>query len=271
MITEIVLIIVIGTSFWVAYDAKANEITVNDNPYSINNGALAWFLSCIFIWIAGFPYYLVRRSTILRERAISAMIEIEAAKPFEKEEMSMVTADDLKELKELLDQGIVSQEEFDAKKAEYLNSAFIATKANSPAQRSISTITPKSKTGDQQTPFEFIFTLALIIFPLIGGIFLISHFYYEPIAKSPIFSVFGLNEMVTKTEYAQIYTGMSYQEVVKVIGHGGEEMSRNEIDGLGFMPPLSTIMYQWVNKSGSNMNAIFQNDKLVQKAQFGLQ
>ena len=29
-------------------------------------------------------------------------------------------------------------------------------------------------------------------------------------------------------------------------------------------------MYMWQNSDGSNMNAMFQNDKLVNKAQFGL-
>lgn len=36
------------------------------------------------------------------------------------------------------------------------------------------------------------------------------------------------------------------------------------------MASIETVMYQWVNRNGSNMNAMFQNNKLVQKAQFGL-
>ncbi len=36
------------------------------------------------------------------------------------------------------------------------------------------------------------------------------------------------------------------------------------------MPGIKTVMHQWMNSDGSNMNAMFQNDKLVQKAQFGL-
>ncbi|SIT08062.1 DUF3862 domain-containing protein [Kroppenstedtia eburnea] len=69
---------------------------------------------------------------------------------------------------------------------------------------------------------------------------------------------------VTKAEYDQIKNGMSYQEVVNIIGFEGEENSQNEIGG------TKTIMYTWMNPDGSNMNAMFQNDKLVQKAQFGL-
>lgn len=69
---------------------------------------------------------------------------------------------------------------------------------------------------------------------------------------------------VTKAEYDQIKNGMSYKEVVSIIGFEGEENSQNEIAG------TKTIMYTWMNDNGSNMNAMFQNDKLIQKAQFGL-
>lgn len=78
-------------------------------------------------------------------------------------------------------------------------------------------------------------------------------------------------QIVTFDEYKQIKNGMSYNNVVSVIGAEGEEMSRNKMDGVpGVMASIETIMYQWVNKNGSNMNAMFQNDKLMQKAQFGL-
>ncbi len=78
-------------------------------------------------------------------------------------------------------------------------------------------------------------------------------------------------EVVTYTKYERIQNGMSYKEVVAIIGVEGREMSRNKMDGApGVMESLVTVMYGWQNQGGSNMNAIFQNDKLVQKAQFGL-
>ena len=78
-------------------------------------------------------------------------------------------------------------------------------------------------------------------------------------------------QIVTFDEYQRIENGMSYKQVVGIIGAEGEEMSRNKIDGVpGVMESIETVMYQWVNSNGSNMNAIFQNDKLKQKAQFGL-
>jgi len=76
---------------------------------------------------------------------------------------------------------------------------------------------------------------------------------------------------VTFSQYNQIQTGMTYEQVVSIIGKHGEEMSQNRMEGVpGVMPSITTIMYQWVNENGSNMNAIFQNNALIQKAQFGL-
>ena len=75
---------------------------------------------------------------------------------------------------------------------------------------------------------------------------------------------------VSKSEYDRIEHGMSYPQVVRVIGSPGEQMSSNQIDGQGVIPDIRTEMYMWQNGNGSNMNAIFQNDKLIQKAQFGL-
>jgi hypothetical protein len=71
-------------------------------------------------------------------------------------------------------------------------------------------------------------------------------------------------QFVTFEKYQKIENGMTYEQVKQIIGHEGEELSQNEIAG------IKTIMYQWVNKNGSNMNAMFQNDAVVQKSQFGL-
>ena len=78
----------------------------------------------------------------------------------------------------------------------------------------------------------------------------------EPIGAPP--------PVVTKYEYNQIVEGMSYSDVVRIIGAPGEELSRSDMAG------ISTVMYSWANSGGSNMNAMFQNDKLVSRAQFGL-
>ena len=64
----IISLIVIGTSIWVAYDSNANKVAIDKKPYSLNNGAFAWLISCILLWLAIFPYYLVKRSKVVQQK-----------------------------------------------------------------------------------------------------------------------------------------------------------------------------------------------------------
>jgi hypothetical protein len=78
-------------------------------------------------------------------------------------------------------------------------------------------------------------------------------------------------QSITYAKYQQIRDGMTYQEVVQILGMEGQELSRNTIKRVpGVMEAVETVMYQWANPDGSNMNAMFQNNKINQKAQFGL-
>lgn len=76
----------------------------------------------------------------------------------------------------------------------------------------------------------------------------------EPVKKSG----------VTMENFNKIKTGMRYADVVEILGQEGEVISESEVAG------INTIMYQWSGGMLSNMNAMFQNGKLVNKAQFGL-
>jgi len=69
---------------------------------------------------------------------------------------------------------------------------------------------------------------------------------------------------ITANEYAGLYDGMSYSQAVAVIGEPGEETSRTDMAG------YVTVAYSWKNYDGSNAIVMFQNNKLVSKAQFGL-
>lgn len=70
---------------------------------------------------------------------------------------------------------------------------------------------------------------------------------------------------VTKAHYDALASGMTYDQAVSVLGCAGEEMSNTDIGG------MKTVMLMWSgNSMGGNMNAMFQDDKLVSKAQFGL-
>lgn len=67
------------------------------------------------------------------------------------------------------------------------------------------------------------------------------------------------------TNYSRLKNGMTYAQVVQILGKEGTELSRNEVAG------FETVMYQWKGDGWvSNMNAMFQNDKMMSKAQFGL-
>ncbi len=89
-------------------------------------------------------------------------------------------------------------------------------------------------------------------------------------AKSSGWTMFA-NGSLTKAKYDKIKEGMSYAEVKGIIGEDGEEMASSKMDGVsGVVPSISTKMYVWKNSNGSNMNAMFQNGRMIQKAQFGL-
>jgi hypothetical protein len=66
--------------------------------------------------------------------------------------------------------------------------------------------------------------------------------------------------------YLSLREGMTYAQAVSALGSSGQEISRSNLAG------FTTVMYQWTvdDGSGANMNAMFQNDRLVTKAQFGL-
>lgn len=87
----------------------------------------------------------------------------------------------------------------------------------------------------------------------------------QPAARSSsLSSLFSSPAVVTKSEYDQLENGISYEQARSIIGEPGEELSRSDIAG------IITVMYAWKNANGSNMNAMFQNGRMISKAQFGL-
>ena len=69
---------------------------------------------------------------------------------------------------------------------------------------------------------------------------------------------------ITRAMYAEIQTGMSCDQVRKITGRDGVELSRNEFGD------VETVMLSWENGGGGNMQIVFQNDRVVSKSQFGL-
>jgi len=72
---------------------------------------------------------------------------------------------------------------------------------------------------------------------------------------------------VTKAAFLRLQTGMSYAQAVSILGSDGDEEVHSEMAG------VVTVSYRWKGEGtiGANMSAMFQNDKLVTKAQFGLE
>lgn len=74
---------------------------------------------------------------------------------------------------------------------------------------------------------------------------------------------------ISKDEFDSISTGMTYDEVVEVIGSEGEVLSEVDLD-IG--EQYKTIMYMWKGEGslGANANITFQDGKVTAKAQIGL-
>lgn len=71
---------------------------------------------------------------------------------------------------------------------------------------------------------------------------------------------------VSLDQFNQLQEGMTYQEVIAILGSPGELQSSQEMAG------YKTVMYMWKGNSlMGNMNAIFQNEKMIQRSQFALQ
>lgn len=74
---------------------------------------------------------------------------------------------------------------------------------------------------------------------------------------------------ITLEEFEAVKTGMSYDEVVAIIG--GDGIASSEVD-LGVGNEYKTAMYIWDGEGslGANANITFQGGKVVSKAQIGL-
>ena len=70
----------------------------------------------------------------------------------------------------------------------------------------------------------------------------------------------------TKAAFDSIQMGMTYEEVVGLVGEPTETSSDSEI------ADIRTTMYTWQVKDslGANFNVMIQNGQVVNKAQFGL-
>lgn len=70
----------------------------------------------------------------------------------------------------------------------------------------------------------------------------------------------------SKAAFDNLQSGMSVREAEQIIGCAGELLSETDMAG------YRTVMLMWTGSGGfgANMNAMFQNDAMISKSQFGL-
>jgi hypothetical protein len=59
-------LIVIGTSIWVFFDANKIGVKKGQLKGVCNMGPGGWLITCLFLWIIGFPVYLIKRPELKR-------------------------------------------------------------------------------------------------------------------------------------------------------------------------------------------------------------
>lgn len=62
----LLLLIIIGTSIWVYFDAKSIGVKKGQIEGIANMGPVGWFFVCLLLWIIGFPVYLAKRGEFKR-------------------------------------------------------------------------------------------------------------------------------------------------------------------------------------------------------------
>lgn len=75
---------------------------------------------------------------------------------------------------------------------------------------------------------------------------------------------------ISMTEFVAISTGMTYEEVVDIIGSEGELLSEVNL-GTGEQYKTSVYMWKGEGSLGANANITFQGGTVIAKAQIGLE
>ncbi len=100
----VIVLVVIGTSFWVLFDAKSIGVKKGQIKGIANMGPWGWFFVCLFLWIIGFPIYLAKRGEF--KRINSSQLS----------EIGNDSLSKLEKLAEMKDKGIITEEEFSTQK-----------------------------------------------------------------------------------------------------------------------------------------------------------
>ena len=114
-------IIVVVSAIWVLIDAKNIGVKKGLVSGLGNMGPWGWFFGTLLLWIIGFPMYLYYRNDF--KRAVAAEANADGPKAiFEPNPNSSNSdaIDNIEKLAALRDRGVITEQEFEAKKKQLL-------------------------------------------------------------------------------------------------------------------------------------------------------
>lgn len=111
--------------------------------------------------------------------------------------------------------------------------------------------------------------ITALVLTLVLGVSLCGCDNLNGLLKGTDADIINSEASISLEEFNKIETGMTYQEVCKIIG--GEGTLSSSVD-MGVGSEYKTEIYQWSGEGaiGANANVTFQGGVVVSKAQFGL-
>ena len=116
----VILVAFVGSVFWAYFDAKARlKEGVKVDPFS----PIGWFWACFLLWIVFFPMYLIKRSsnTTSVKPTLTRIVE-QVSEPLRQNQNTMPAsiADELRKFADLKEQGLITQDEYEAQRKKLL-------------------------------------------------------------------------------------------------------------------------------------------------------
>lgn len=112
--TQLIFLVVVGTSIWVFFDAKSIGVKRGQIKGIADMNPFGWLLSCLLLWIVAFPIYLSKRNEFKR---ISQQPQ---AKDDHSSQNSISALEQIEKLAAMKEAGIITEAEFLAKKKSLL-------------------------------------------------------------------------------------------------------------------------------------------------------